>query len=457
MTIEFARRRGRIAIYLVSASLAVSALAGWAIHAEWRTETRADLRALTGSPIAPRLAPGADAAASIFIRSGEQGFTLQRTPNGWTIAERGGFPVNGARIDAFLQRLAGLRHGEPKTADPRKLEELGLGDPFLGGSGSLVAVRDVTNALIAEFILGRRGDKLFVRAPDSETGFAVATSSGESAAENLRLSRISDWLDFNVLTLESARLVRVEIAPEGREAYVLEPQKPALTTFPGADGQKTNAPATNGVGAGNSGSDPVPPRFVFAKPWAKLRPLGVVELDHIGQALGRFEPIDVIASGKLTGRALTRRRNVTIDGLVIDAFPLQENGRYWVKLAAQSIDPASAAEAEAINRRVEGWAFGLTAAAWASLAPRLSDIVETKPGLESGLENLVGPRVPDTGSIPTPGPIPGPRTNAAQKPTITSPGPAAAAPPPVAQPESVSTTPAPEAGASPNTPTIPPG
>lgn len=400
---------------------------------------------MTGTPLAPLLARDPDAAASIFIRSGEQGFTLQRTPTGWTIAERGGFPVNAARIDAFLRRLAGLRHGEPKTSDPGKLEELGLGDPFLGGSGSLVAVRNVTGALIAEFILGRRGESLFVRALDISASFAVATESGESPAENLALSRISDWLDFSVLTLDSARLVRVEIAPEGGEAYVLEPEKPTQA----------------GPGTATPDTTVNPQHFVFARPWARLKPLANRDLDDIGRALDRFEPIDVIASGKLTGRALTRRRSVTADGLVIDAFPVQENGRYWVKLAALSIDPASAAEAGAINNRVEGWAFGLAPAAWAMLAPRLADLVETKAGTGPVAAPSGGQGGPAAGPplFPAaPGATPRPasaRNNAA--PNSTPPGPAATPGPAAVRPETATTKPAQEVEIPPDPPPPPPG
>ena len=68
--------------------------------------------------------------------------TLQRNADGWTVAERGGYPADFAKFRSSLLALAEARVLEVKTSDPEQYNRLGVED--VGQTAALTSHDEAT-------------------------------------------------------------------------------------------------------------------------------------------------------------------------------------------------------------------------------------------------------------------------------------------------------------------------
>jgi hypothetical protein len=113
------------------------------------------------------------------------------------------------------------------------------------------------------------------------------------------------------------------------------------------------------------------------QPFALLRPLDWMALAGGGvagspaalaaTAIAGWSAIDVKPGPALVSPRAGVQRLVTFDGLVIDVAFHVEDGAVWVRLDAQSADPARAAEVQAFDTAAGPWAWAIApdaAGAW---------------------------------------------------------------------------------------------
>ena len=62
--------------------------------------------------------------------------TVTATDQGWSLAEKAGYPIDPAKVRDLALALANLQLVEAKTADPKRLERLELGEPGTDGATS---------------------------------------------------------------------------------------------------------------------------------------------------------------------------------------------------------------------------------------------------------------------------------------------------------------------------------
>src|SRR5471030_480140 len=94
--------------------------------------------------------------AALKISGAGGAVTLQRQDQGWTIAEKGGFAADSAKIRQVLLGFAELTLVEPKTRSADSYNRLDVEDPGKdGGHSRLVEIDDAAGKKLGELIVGK--------------------------------------------------------------------------------------------------------------------------------------------------------------------------------------------------------------------------------------------------------------------------------------------------------------
>lgn len=132
--------------------------------------------------------------------------TLDKGDAAWTVAERGGYRADPAKIRKFLLELADAQLVEQKTAKPENYPALGVEDVSAAdATGIEIALTGLGEP--ARFVLGktaRGGNAVYVRRSDEPTSWVA----------NRRLSfdkTPTGWLDNALIDINAARVQRVDI------------------------------------------------------------------------------------------------------------------------------------------------------------------------------------------------------------------------------------------------------
>jgi hypothetical protein len=326
-------RRRRALLALLGAGLL--AIAAYAVNAFDLDRLKAPA---ASGPVLPAFAKLAGSASAITIQTKDAAYHIVRSDRGWTLRDRGDYPVQREKLGQFTSGLATLAYLRPMTRDPNKLDRLGLGDPAKGGEGVLVQVQNDQGALIANLVLGLTPTGLYMRAPDKTQAWAV---KGDLPP----LKDPAQWLDLAPLSIAEERIVDVLIEPPAGGSYRL-------------------------IRA--SGRGP----FRLQSPYDRAPLRDPAMLEAVGEGFARLKPIDVVDAPAIDTQPSARVTMRTTDGLTIAGELIDRGGRKWLKLIAQG-EGAAAAEAQQINARAAAWAYGLSALDYEQIAPPLS--VLTKP------------------------------------------------------------------------------
>jgi len=322
------KQRARLA--LTFAVVAVLGL-GLAVTQAWLDRPPAPARALETSFL-PQFSEKAAQASLIMVTTAQESFHVIKDGELWRLSEKANHPVRAEIMRALITGLADLRVIGTMTSDPAKHERLGVADPYTGGNGVQLEVSNGSGDISAHFVLGRRDDALFVRLPDSD---AVASLAGNLPA----LGRAVDWLDLRAGRVAREEIIKVAVSPPSGPPYTLTPQGEFGDFLPQA-------------------SDITLENNFIANP--------------VGIALSGLNPIDVKPADTLTGTPVSQHITFLRNGqqIVTSAFIVQQGGAetYWVRLKA--VGPY----ADAYNKQVSGYAYGLSRFDWVDYSTNLSEL-----------------------------------------------------------------------------------
>jgi len=332
MTASLARERRGGAAWAIALAIALGIVA-WLVLG-W------DAAKLRPPPaiglVAPDFAARPEAAQAIVVVTREGSYRISRLPKGWSMTDRGAYPIKAERMRQFTQGLAALAATRPLTRDRKKHPRLGVDDPSQGGAGVRLQVQDAQGALLANLVLSSFPDRLYLRRNADPQVWA-----GSAMLPNLR--QASAWLDLTPFALPTARIARVDVAAAIGPGYALVRPEPDAAAFQIA-------------------------RPLTGKPLA-----GKATPSQVAGALGALNPIDVAPAPAIAGPPNARVVLQTAAGLVIEAEAYVRGALYWVKLGARAVQPAAEPEAQALNARIGPWAYGLTALDYALQAPPLAE------------------------------------------------------------------------------------
>ena len=276
--------------------------------------------------------------------------TIERSAEGWGVAEKGGHRVDFGRFRGSLRELAQARRVERKTALPEYYPRIGVedtGDPNAGGY--LLELSYGGKHPEDRFILGNRAGAgmVYVRTANEDQSWMVS-------AELSLSGQTRDWVDRDILDLKSGDVRRVAL--DRVEGDALE------------------------IAKEDSGDINFTPRNI---PEGRELSYGSVA-NSIASALANVEANDVrpaVEVGDLPRVVLARYE--TFGGLELELDVREEppadsgdgedggdaaDPRYWVLFSALARDPAPAAaedeeatvsQAAELNAALGGWAYEL--------------------------------------------------------------------------------------------------
>ena len=165
---------------------------------------------LLAGPLVPGLAANVNDVEQVrMVKAGDAPYlTLERGEDGWTIAERDGYPADPAKVRLALINLGESRVLEPKTSNPERYAQLGVQDlDQPGATGTRIEVTG--GGIDAALILGNRpaqgGEGTYVRRV-GEAASVLATGDLVPDPE------VGPWLRRDILDIPSSAIREIEIS-----------------------------------------------------------------------------------------------------------------------------------------------------------------------------------------------------------------------------------------------------
>jgi len=167
---------------------------------------------------------GLQAAELAAIRIVEPGatLTLALKDGRWTLAERGGFPADFAKVRDFVLKAIELKVGQSEPIGEPDRARLALNEPGKDGAGALIEFLAAEGKPLARLLVGKKhfrrepenpdkasGDGRFVMRPDSpKTAFVVADPLAQASA------RSALWIDKTAYAAEMVKTLELRL-PDG--------------------------------------------------------------------------------------------------------------------------------------------------------------------------------------------------------------------------------------------------
>lgn len=147
----------------------------------------------------------------ISILTNRERYTLENTPDGWVVPERGDFPVVQNKIEAMLSAIETAHFTGPRTSLPARLQALGLGDPETSGTGALI---HFPNIRASAAIIGVKAGRTYGRRAGDNQSWLIDTDFPA-------LHSPSWWIDPERVGLPRTKPVQsVEISPMGDDRVI---------------------------------------------------------------------------------------------------------------------------------------------------------------------------------------------------------------------------------------------
>jgi hypothetical protein len=183
-------------------------------------------RDLAATPLLPGLSQDLARITTVTIRRGAAtpNVQLHRVGETWTVAERGDYPADVAKLRRLLLSLADARRVEQKTSNPANYAQLGVDDPGAPAAiGTEIGIVDGggKHALIVGKAIGNGS---FVRPADSATSWIVEPAISVETDPHY-------WIDATLIDLPAAEIANVAVTPDTGPAYVLHRTAPATVSF----------------------------------------------------------------------------------------------------------------------------------------------------------------------------------------------------------------------------------
>jgi hypothetical protein len=358
---------------ILAAAAAVSV--ALAVAAVLSRDLPATTAAASEEPLFPGLLDRVNEVRTVRITAPGTKLTAQAGEKGWTLVEKGGYPVEPRELRELVLGVANLRLVEAKTADPARLKRLELEEPtaeaaksrqveLLGEGGDPIAAVVVGKGKPGLYGGGRGG--VYVRRAGEPQSWLAA---GELEVPGDAL----DLVDQAVVDIPAEQVARVTLRPAGGAAPIrLHRPDAAAETF------AVDAALPEG------------------------RALDTGSVDQVAGALSGLTLQDVKPAAELAVPAdAPRSRFETFDGVAVEATVATlgegDAAERWVLLEASTVEPAAAdaagsapkpgepapaaqgqtAESRAaeLNGRTRGWAF--------KIAPYVADRLAGTGGLEA--------------------------------------------------------------------------
>lgn len=336
---------------LVLAALTVCACIAAAVALSFDRGASLDPR--IGQLVLPTLVDRANDVATIAVESRRATMHLDRGPDGWTMRESDGYPVETVKAKGTVLDLVSLRFHEPKTDRPEKYAKLNLLDTTAPKSESIrviVTAKDGTK--LADLLFGSTKFNL----PGTKTGGVYIRLPGEKrtwlAAGGVNLGdQPSDWLQTKILDISGDRIKRTEILRKDGPTVVITRRNP-----------KTLVYVLDGLAPGYKLKYENEPKLIATN-------LEKFELENARRAGAIDFPPD----------RTVRTIYTTFDGLRVTVETVKRDDGSWSRFRAEATDDATDTvkqEARALSEKLSKWVYRIPSYRASRLTKRFDEMIE---------------------------------------------------------------------------------
>jgi hypothetical protein len=331
------------------AALAVATVVALAVAiTTYAAQNRWAQAKVSGAALFPGLATQADKVARIELKQADKTVVLARDKDGWTLADRAGYPAKAEAARSLIIKAAQAELVEPKTRNKDRHVLLELEDP--GGKDAKsrsLRLTDDKGTVLAEAVIGKKRYDAFgasksgtyVRKPgDVQTWLSNADLDVTVA--------VRSWVQPTVLDLAAAKISKVTVEVPGEEPLVLErdandKSKHTLLGIPEGKKLKTGA-----------GADGI------------VRAVGNIEMEDVRRQDG--------APGSDAGTA-----RIEGDGGLGITLKLRKDGEdTWVSFEAAGSDGDAKKTADELRGKAQGWEFKIPSYKAQSILKRRDELFE---------------------------------------------------------------------------------
>jgi hypothetical protein len=327
----------RVAWLLVIA-LAIIAFAIWL-----SSRRHLDRDLVAGELVLPGLEHAVNTVATVGLHKGDDTHTtLKKEGVLWKVAERD-WPADEGKVRKLLLDLGALNIVEEKTRLPANYPALGVEDvssPKAGGT-------------LIDVNAPPRSWQLIVGKPSSgKSGYVRVASAQQSLLAAPLLSVDADpksWLKHELLDINAARVQQIEEKPaEGPAFTAMRPKKEEISfsVTPLPKGRQLTGPAAaEGIAGG----------------------LTALTLDDVRKA----SSVPAVQQSQAVYR--------TFDGLEVTLAGRKDGAHPLVAISVRSDKPESAAEAQRLTQRVNGWEFEIPDYKYTVIFTPLEELLQKPP------------------------------------------------------------------------------
>lgn len=362
---------------LTGLALAAAVVVGAAVY--MRSDSGSPAAVAADEALLPELADAqrVNEIAEVRVLRNSGSYTLKKAGDSWTIAEKGGYPVETSSVRKALLVLRDMKRLEKKTADASRHAQLDLADPKAEGSKAVqVELVDGSGKTLAAFIVGKQMEQK----GSFESKQTYMRRAGEDQCWLVRgkaefHEQAADWMDKKIVEVKRDRVAKVSIVhPDGETFDISRPSKD-VADF-----------ALDGIPEGKE------PTYAGA-PGSVASALEWVNLEDVAPA----SSVD-FAAGAGPKAVFT-----TFDGVVVTVATKDQDGKSWAKFEvsyaaptapvgpapapkegeAAPEDPAKIAEAakleaEKLQQKLGPWAYQISSYSRANFGKKKSEVLKDK-------------------------------------------------------------------------------
>jgi hypothetical protein len=212
--------RGRFTALLAAALIVLAA----ALYLGSRRNTVEPSAA--GTPFLPQLASALGAVSEIDLQKGAPApaVTLHRAGEQWSVAQRGDYPADAAKVHKLMLSLADAKIVEEKTSDPANFAIIGVEDPAKAGASGTQITLTTKDGKYSVIVGKPTGEGNFARRGGEDRSFTV--EPGITADVEPKT-----WIDPRLLDVPMQQIQSIEEKPAPGPGYKLNRLKPGEDGF----------------------------------------------------------------------------------------------------------------------------------------------------------------------------------------------------------------------------------
>ena len=330
--------RQRFITLMVAAALAISG----ALYLSAQRNLQRDTH---GAALIPTLAGELNTVTALSVRRGSAAptVTVHEKDGRWTVAERGDYPADVAKLRKLLLALSDAKIVEEKTSNPANFAGIGVEDPSLPaatGAEISVTARDGKHAVI----IGKPvGGGNFARRSGDNLSYSV--EPGISFETEPRF-----WIDSRLLDVAVAGIQRIEVKPTAAPGYTVHRVVAASTN------SSTAGPANSAAAAASPSAPKGEDSFALDGVPPGRKAADAASLAPSPTAFSGLTVDDVTPAGDVDFSKATVATVTLSDGNVITVSGAVVGDKHWILVKA-SKDAALDAKTAGRAFDVAGYRF----------------------------------------------------------------------------------------------------